>query len=118
MSGSWNAGTRWTKTGARASRSSTASSGSDASCSYVSSTSRHVVSMPFQSTRSLNAARPLQTRLTKNSSAQYHSIIAAWPSFRSGGGKLQHSLALAHVAQVLARELLDVGRIVAQLVDG
>src|SRR5256712_5687383 len=118
MAGSSHAGTRCRKTGAPA-RSRAASSGSVSSAAYASSTKRHVVSMPFQSTSSLKAARPLTSMAATNTPNQAQPD----PQSQSTGllvglrGKLQDGLALAHVAEVLAGELLDVGGGVAQPAD-
>src|SRR2546422_4898395 len=77
--------------------------------------------MPFQSTSSLRAARPLTSRATTNAPnqnqpvPQSHSMRALLVGLR---GKLQDALALADVAEVLAGELLDVGGIAAQPLDG
>src|SRR3989442_11345048 len=118
MAGSSHAGTRCRKTGAAA-RSRAASSGSVSSAAYASSTKRHVVSMPFQSTSSLKAARPLTSMAATNTPNQAQPD----PQSQSTGllvglrGKLQDGLALAHVAEVLAGELLDVGGVVSQPLD-
>src|SRR5207245_7224970 len=118
MAGSSHAGTRCRKTGAAA-RSRAASSGSVSSAAYASSTKRHVVSMPFQSTSSLKAARPLTSMAATNTPNQAQPA----PQSQSTGllvglrGELQDGLALADVAEVLAGELLDVGGVVAQPLD-
>src|SRR5207249_9221126 len=116
------------KTGAFGSRSSAASSGKVASFSYASSTKRHVVSMPFQSSKSLKAARPLTSRAAQNIANQNHpvpqnqaqnastcdSARGLWGVRRALRRELQHGLALADHAHLLAGELLDVERVVAQ----
>src|SRR5687767_178396 len=74
-----------------------------------------VVSMPRQSSSSLNAARKLKNAVTTKSASQYHSMAVVSAGLR---GELQDFLARAHVAEILAGELFDVERIVAQLLDG
>src|SRR5262249_8602824 len=124
MSGSCHAGTRCTNTGAAGSFSSAASSGSAFRAAYASSTERHGGSMPFQSSRSLKAARPLKKSATQKSANQNQPVpqshvqnASTTDSARGGGAlrrKFQDRLALADHAHLLAGELLDVERIVAQ----
>src|SRR4030095_15090439 len=124
MSGSCHAGTRCTNTGAAGSFSSAASSGSAARAAYASSTKRHVVSMPFQSSRSLKAARPLTKSATQKSPNQNQPVpqrqvpnASTTVSASAGGArrrKFQDRLAFADHAHLFPRELLDVERIVAQ----
>src|SRR4029453_9471053 len=127
MSGSCQVGTRCTTTGAAGSFSSAASSGSVFRAAYASSTKRHVVSMPFQSSSSLKAARPLTKSATQKSANQNQPVpqshvqnASTTDSARAGDalrGKFQDRLALADHAHFLAGELLDVERIVAQSLD-
>src|SRR5882724_96652 len=129
MPGSCHAGTRCTNTGAAASCPRAASSGSVSRVAYAWWTKRQVVSMPFQSSRSLKAARPLTTRATQNIANQNHPApqnqaqnastcdsARGWRDGRRRGlrRELQHGLALADHAHLLAGELLDVERVVAQ----
>src|SRR6185503_3191402 len=85
-----------------------------------SSTSRQVVSMPFQSRSSLKAARALKNMLTRKSANQPGPVEVSQSTGRSaaGGRELQDRLVGPHVAQLLTGDLLDVGRVVAQPLDG
>src|SRR5262249_52305974 len=103
-------------TGAAGSRATAASSGSVSTRSYASSTNRHVVSMPFQSSRSLNAARPLKNEETAKRIVQNQSMAAA-ESLLGPGRELQDGLALTDEAVLFAGELLEVAGIVAEAVD-
>src|SRR5207244_12043969 len=78
--------------------------------------------MPFQSSKSLKAARALKNRLTRNRtknqsmgrrSAAGRGVARARLAAR-GAGELQDGLVGPDVAELLAGELLDVGRIAAQ----
>src|SRR5262249_21356914 len=116
IAGSSQAGTRCRNTGAAGSRATAASSGSVSTRSYASSTNRHVVSMPFQSSRSLNAARPLKNEETAKRIVQNQSMAAA-QSLLGAGRELQDGLALTDEAVLFAGELLEVGGVVAKAVD-
>src|SRR5919109_2576043 len=119
MSGSCQAGTRWMNTGASGMRSSAASSGNLSSAAYASSTKRHVVSIPFQSTRSLKAARPFR-RIEATKRVNHAHPVPQGESMRLARApfrELQDGLALADVPQILTSELLDVRGIAAQPVD-
>ena len=97
------------------------------SAAYASSTKRHVVSMPFQSSRSLKAARPLKNSATQKSAnqnrpvapepAQSASTLAqrGVPELRDGNFSTVSPSRT--IADLLAGELLDVGGIVAQPLD-
>src|SRR5216110_289799 len=118
MAGSSHAGTTCTNTGAAASCSSVASSGSASRLAYAPSTKRHVVSMPFQSSRSLKAARPLTTSPAQNTTTQNHpvpqnhstnaSMARPVRSAVRRGRKLQDGLALARHAHPAVGEFLEV----------
>src|SRR4029450_6798812 len=122
MSGSCQAGTRCTNTGAAGSFSSAASSGNVFRAASASATKRPVVRMPFQSSSSLKAARPLRKSATQKSANQNQPVpqshvenASTTHSARAGDalrGKFQDRLALADRAHFLAGELLDVERIV------
>src|SRR5689334_5838998 len=77
--------------------------------------------MPFQSTSSLNAARPLSSSVTTNAPNQNQPAPPSQSTRLAPGvrlrRKLEDCLALADVAEILAGELLDVGGIVSQPVD-
>src|SRR6266446_8632804 len=84
--------------------------------------------MPFQSSKSLKAARPLTSRAAQNIANQNHPVpqnqaqnASTCDSARGLRGvrralrrELQHGLALADHAHLLAGELFDVERVVAQ----
>src|SRR5436309_10952096 len=124
MAGSSHAGTTCTNTGAAASCSSVASSGSASRLAYAPSTKRHVVSLPFQSSRSLKAARPLTTSPAQNTTTQNHpvpqnhstnaSMARPVRSAVRRGRKLQDGLALAHHAHLLAGEFFEVRGVAPQ----
>src|SRR4030095_1218261 len=75
--------------------------------------------MPFQSSSSLNDARALKNMLIRNSANQPGPVDVSQSTAGSaaGRGKLQDRLVGPHVAELLARELLDVGGIVPQPLD-
>src|SRR5206468_5655092 len=124
MVGNSHAGKTCTSTGAAASCSGVASSGSASRLAYAPSTKRHVVSMPFQSSRSLKAARPLTTSPAQNTTTQNHpvpqnhstnaSMARPVRSAVRRGRELQDGLALAHHAHLLAGELLEVRGVAPQ----
>src|SRR5437667_10996693 len=84
--------------------------------------------MPFQWSKSLKAARPLTGRAAQNIATENHpvpqnqaqnastcdSAMGWWDVRRALRRELQHGLALADHAHLLAGELLDVERVVAQ----
>src|SRR4029079_16335769 len=77
--------------------------------------------MPFQSSRSLNAARALKNMLTTNRATQAGPVEVSQSTgcraSAAGRRELQDRLPGPHVAELLARQLLDVGRIVAHPLD-
>src|SRR6266571_9571730 len=113
IAGSSNAGTRWRNWGAAAARSSVVSSGSASRSRYAASTNPIVVSIPFQSRSSLNAARALTSSATQKAASQNQPV----PQSQSMNGALllllgrefEDGLAGTGEALLLAGDLLEVG---------
>src|SRR6267143_3442416 len=101
--------------GARSSASRAVSSGSARSRSYAALTKRQVVSMPFQSTRSLKQARRLKSIETKNRTVQRGSMSTL--SASRSRGKLQHSFARPDQPKLLPGDLLDRLGVAPEAID-